>query len=108
MKATFDITIIAEEKKIVLSNMVSHQIIKFIYLLKLILLKPLKEKNSYDENPDLSRFSFETTPFMSSYLAAFVVGEYGIISGKLHNNAPVNVYTPLNCEKMGEFALDVK
>jgi aminopeptidase N len=107
MKATFDITIIAEENKIVLSNMVS-QIMKLFHLIKFILLKPLKEKNSYDENPDLKRFSFETTPFMSSYLAAFVVGEYGIISGKLHNNAPVNVYTPLSCEKMGEFALDVK
>ena len=44
---------------------------------------------------------------MSSYLAAFVVGEYGVISGKLHNTAPINVYTPLNSEKMGGLALDV-
>ena len=44
---------------------------------------------------------------MSTYLAAFVVGEYDVISGKLHNNSPVNVYTPLKEEQEGKFALDV-
>ena len=40
-------------------------------------------------------------------LKAFVVGEYGVISGKMHNNKPVNVYTPLKEEHKGKFALDV-
>ena len=82
--------------------------IKIIKISKHFLFKPLKETKAYDKNPELSSFIFATTPVMSTYLAAFVVGEYGVISGKLHNNASVSVYTPLNSEKMGEFTLDVK
>jgi aminopeptidase N len=44
---------------------------------------------------------------MSTYLAACVVGEYGVINGKLHNGASVNIYTPLKAENMGQLALEV-
>ena len=44
---------------------------------------------------------------MSTYLLAFVIGEYGVLKGKLHNGALINIYTPLQKEYMGEFALGV-
>ncbi len=43
---------------------------------------------------------------MSTYLLAFVVGEYDFVDGYV-NDTLVRVYTPIGKSKLGEFALDV-
>jgi aminopeptidase N len=67
----------------------------------------LKEIQPYENDDGVKRFIFEKTPIMSTYLLAFVVGNYGSLSGTLHNGASITVYTPLMKEHMGEFCLDV-
>jgi puromycin-sensitive aminopeptidase len=55
----------------------------------------------------LKRFKFEKTPIMSTYLLAFVVGEYDYIEDKDRNGILIRVYTPLGKKEQGQFALDV-
>ncbi|CAM6002994.1 unnamed protein product, partial [Sphagnum balticum] len=92
LKATFDIVIIADKTKTVLSNM------------------PLKTQSTVDANKD--KFVFERTPIMSTYLVAYVVGEFDYIEGSVkeandvHSTA-VRVYTPVGKSAMGQFALEI-
>jgi puromycin-sensitive aminopeptidase len=44
---------------------------------------------------------------MSTYLLAFVVGEYDYIEEKDKNGCLVRVYTPLGKKHFGKFALEV-
>ena len=44
---------------------------------------------------------------MSTYLLAFVVGEYDFIEAKYINEVLMRVYTPLGKKETGKFALDV-
>jgi len=44
---------------------------------------------------------------MSTYLVAFVVGEFEYIEGTTSDNILVRVYTPCGKTIQGEFALDV-
>ena len=44
---------------------------------------------------------------MSTYLLAFVVGEYDFIEAKDKNDVLIRVYTPLGKKHFGQFALDV-
>jgi len=89
VKATFDVSIIAEENKTVLSNM------------------PLIETTPVSGSATLKRFAFAKTPIMSTYLLAFVVGEYDYIEDKDRNGVIVRVYTPLGKQEQGKFALEV-
>lgn len=89
LKATFDVTIIAEENKTVLSNM------------------PLLDANPVEGGQNLRRFRFDRTPIMSTYLLAFVVGEYDYIEDKDRNGVLIRVYTPLGKQELGRFALEV-
>ena len=57
--------------------------------------------------PSLSRFKFERTPTMSTYLLAFVIGEYDYIEEKDRNGVLIRVYTPLGKIELGRFALEV-
>ena len=45
---------------------------------------------------------------MSSYLLAFVVGEFDFVEEKDANGVLVRVYTPLGKANLGQFALDVR
>ncbi len=45
---------------------------------------------------------------MSTYLLAFVVGEYDYIEDKDRNGVIIRVYTPLGKKELGQFALEVK
>lgn len=56
----------------------------------------------------LKRFKFEKTPIMSTYLLAFVVGEFDYIEDKDRNGILIRVYTPLGKKEQGRFALEVK
>ncbi len=44
---------------------------------------------------------------MSSYLVAFVIGEFDYVEKRCPNNMPVRVYTPVGKQDMGIFSLDV-
>ncbi|KAJ1788654.1 hypothetical protein LPJ59_005499, partial [Coemansia sp. RSA 2399] len=91
-KATFDITLRVKEQLVALSNM-----------------DVSKTESTGD---GLKEVSFSTTPIMSTYLLAFVVGELEYIeaetSGK-HNGRPIpcRVYTTPGKSEKGRFALDV-
>ncbi|XP_049847916.1 puromycin-sensitive aminopeptidase-like [Schistocerca gregaria] len=51
---------------------------------------------------------FQTTPRMSTYLLAFVVGEFDYVEGvTTKGGVPMRVYTPLNQADRGCFALEV-
>ena len=50
---------------------------------------------------------FATTPVMSTYLLAYVIGEYEYVEQLSQRNIPVRVYTPLGKTEQGRFALDV-
>ena len=50
---------------------------------------------------------FNRTPIMSTYLLAFIVGEYDYIEDKDSNGVLVRVYTPLGKKEQGRFALNV-
>lgn len=50
---------------------------------------------------------FDTTPIMSTYLVAVVVGEYDYVEDKSNDGVLVRVYTPLGKKEQGLFALDV-
>lgn len=89
LKATFDVTIVADKDKTVLSNM------------------PLIDATSVEGSASLQRFRFERTPIMSTYLLAFVIGEYDFIEQRDSNGVLIRVYTPLGKTELGKFALEV-
>lgn len=52
--------------------------------------------------------SFERTPIMSTYLLAFVVGEFDYVEDRDSDNVLIRVYTPKGKKEKGQFALEVK
>ncbi|KAF9418987.1 hypothetical protein HW555_004314 [Spodoptera exigua] len=86
IKATFDITLEVPADRVALSNM------------------PVKEEKLKGE---LKRIHYDTTPIMSTYLVAFVVGEYDYVEKKSRDGVLVRVYTPVGKSKQGLFALEV-
>lgn len=51
--------------------------------------------------------TFHRTPVMSTYLVAFVVGEYDYVEKKDTDGVIVRVYTPVGKKNQGTFALEV-
>ncbi len=87
-KATFDLTLTTETGVTVLGNM------------------PIKE--SRDTSQEIRETTFETSPRMSPYLLAFVVGELHGKSAKTKSGVDVNVWaTPAQAPDSLNFALDV-
>ena len=63
---------------------------------------------SEEELPgDLKKLTFARSPKMSSYLLAFVVGEFDFVEATDANGVLIRVYTPLGKAEQGRFALDV-
>lgn len=86
-KATFALQLVTETDQTVLSNM------------------PVKLQKT--DNGRLIT-SFETTPRMSTYLLAFVVGELHKKSGNTKNGVDVNIWaTPAQSAESLDFALDI-
>ncbi|KAF3852737.1 hypothetical protein F7725_006092 [Dissostichus mawsoni] len=50
---------------------------------------------------------FATTPIMSTYLVAFVIGEYDFVEAQSSDGITVRVYTPVGKSEQGKFALEV-
>lgn len=88
-KATFDITIVTNIAKTVLSNM------------------PLKDTKIYDKDNSLTEYHFERTPIMPTYLVAFIVGEFDYVEKVNDLGTLVRVYTPVGKAHMGNFTLDI-
>ena len=86
IKSTFDITLIVPKDRVALSNM------------------PVVSET---ENEGLKTLKFDTTPIMSTYLVAVVVGEYDYVEDTSADGVLVRVYTPLGKKEQGQFALDV-
>lgn len=86
-KATFDVTLTTESDVTVLGNM------------------PVKEQRQQDDNLVTS---FETTPRMSTYLVAWVVGELHKKTAVTKRGVEVNVWaTPAQSAESLDFALDI-
>lgn len=87
IKATFDISLIVPKDRVALSNM------------------PAVSETATDDGNLLIKF--DTTPIMSTYLVAVVVGEYDFVEGKSVDGVLVRVYTPVGKKEQGIFALEV-
>lgn len=86
-KATFDVTLTTENNQIVLGNM------------------PIKFQRVEKDN---LLTTFETTPIMSTYLLAWVIGDLQKISGKTKDDVEVNIWsTPAQPLDNLSFALDI-
>ena len=55
----------------------------------------------------MKRVTFARTPIMSTYLLAFIVGEFDYVEQRDINGVLVRVYTPVGKKEQGQFALDV-
>ena len=84
-KATFDIAAVADSELVAISNS-----------------KALSDKPGPDGKHTVR---FATTPRMSSYLAALVVGHFEYIEGEA-DGIPIRVYSTPGKKEMGKFALE--
>jgi aminopeptidase N len=84
-KATFDITAVADKGQIAISNS-----------------KVVSDTPGPDEKHTVT---FATTPKMSSYLAALVVGDFEYIEGEA-DGIPIRVYSTPGKKEMDRFALE--
>ena len=88
----------------------SLQSISIIYRTFLIPLPPSLPQNEVscdDVEGDLKKVTFACTPVMSTYLLAFIVGEYDYVEETDANGVLVRVYTPVGKAEEGRFALNV-
>ena len=67
----------------------------------------VKEEKEYAEDTSLKVVKYARTPVMSTYLVAFVVGEFDFVEGRDANGVTIRVYTPKGREVRGQFALEV-
>ena len=68
----------------------------------------MKSESSLESDASLKVLTFEQTPIMSTYLLAFVVGEFDYVEGKDTDGVLVRVYTPTGKKEQGQFALEVR
>lgn len=90
-KATFDVTLVVPKDRIALSNM------------------PIKSEEDLPKGDCgcWKTVSYQRTPIMSTYLLAFIVGEFDYVESADKDGVNIRVYTPLGKKEQGEFALDV-
>lgn len=87
IKATFDISLVVPKDRVALSNM------------------PVRSQKDHGDSYKI--IEFDTTPIMSTYLVAVVVGEYDYVEGTSSDGVLVRVYTPVGKKDQGTFALEV-
>ena len=66
------------------------------------------ETGRVDVDEALVSVTFARTPIMSTYLLAFVVGEYDYVEDKDSDGVLIRVYTPVGKSEQGAFALEVR
>lgn len=89
IKATFEIVLVVPKDRTALSNM------------------PVISDIIVASDASLRTVTFDTTPIMSTYLVAVVVGEYDYVEDTSSDGVTVRVYTPVGKKEQGRFALDV-
>lgn len=89
VKATFDVTLVVPKDRVALSNM------------------PVVSEVPMEGDTNWKVMTYDRTPVMSTYLLAFVVGEYDYVEGKDADGVLVRVYTPVGKKAQGQFGLDV-
>jgi aminopeptidase N len=89
LKAVFKVTLVVPKNKTYLANM---QVEK-------------EEEHPYSTNKKV--VIYKETPLMSTYLLAFVVGDFDSISSETQKKVKVSVYAPPNKTNLAEFALNV-
>uniref|UniRef100_A0A1B6E9J3 Aminopeptidase n=1 Tax=Clastoptera arizonana TaxID=38151 RepID=A0A1B6E9J3_9HEMI len=87
IKAVFDITLSVPVGKVAISNM------------------PVCSSTTNESGDHIVKFS--TTPIMSTYLVAVVVGDFDYVEDTSTDGVLVRVYTPVGKKEQGEFALNV-
>lgn len=70
--------------------------------------KNVTDRKPYLDDENLVEVKFARTPVMSTYLVAFVVGEYDFVETRSTDGILVRVYTPVGKAEQGKFALEVK
>ncbi|XP_009980887.1 PREDICTED: puromycin-sensitive aminopeptidase-like protein, partial [Tauraco erythrolophus] len=88
IKATFDISLVVPKDRVALSNM------------------NVIDRKPYPDDENLVEVKFARTPTMSTYLVAFVVGEYDFVEARSLDGVLVRVYTPVGKAEQGKFALE--
>lgn len=71
------------------------------------MLKNVIDRKPYPDDENLVEVKFARTPIMSTYLVAFVVGEYDFVETRSLDGVLVRVYTPVGKAEQGKFALEV-
>ncbi|CDK29653.1 unnamed protein product [Kuraishia capsulata CBS 1993] len=87
LKATFDVNLIAKKELVCLSNM------------------DVKSETELDGGK--KKVSFNTTPLVSTYLVAFIVGDLKYIEADYKYRIPVRVYTTPGLEDQGRFSVEL-
>uniref|UniRef100_A0A0V0J295 Aminopeptidase n=1 Tax=Schistocephalus solidus TaxID=70667 RepID=A0A0V0J295_SCHSO len=97
-KATFDISLVAMDNEVALSNMpeVSRTIIP-----------PPAGRPAPVDGHNYVKVQFDRSPYMSTYLVAMVVGNFDHVSAKDVNGVDIRVFTPPGKKSCGEYALEV-
>lgn len=71
-------------------------------------LQNVIDRKPYPEDDSLVEVKFATSPIMSTYLVAFVIGEYDFVESQSSDGVTVRVYTPVGKAEQGKFALEVR
>lgn len=79
----------------------------FIFIISSFFFQPCIDESDLEEDPSWKVMKFGRSPLMSTYLVAFFVGEFDVVSGKDSDGVHVCVYTPVGKKEQGRFALEV-
>ncbi|MBI2019080.1 M1 family metallopeptidase [Candidatus Daviesbacteria bacterium] len=86
-KSIFDVTLMIPSHMTAISNTVESEV--------------------WEHETGIKAVKFESTPKMSAYLLAFIVGEFESVEKKSENGILVRVFTTPGKKEQGRFALDV-
>jgi puromycin-sensitive aminopeptidase len=91
IKASFEVTLTTPADRVAVSN------------------TPVIATKVFDgaDGTKMKEWKYAETPVMSTYLLAFVVGDFDFLSDYTKEGVQVTVYTPVGKSAQGKFALDV-
>jgi hypothetical protein len=101
-KARFDVTLLVSPSLTAVSNMPVLQKTTTAASAD----EPTAVSRGLTYPANLSRYQYYTSPIMSTYLLAVVVGEFDYISKTSRSGTEVRVYTGLGKSHLGRFSLD--
>lgn len=100
-KATFTLTLIVSPHLTAVSNMP----VDTRTTTRASADEPLQISRGLTYPAGLVRYTFRASPIMSTYLLAWVLGEFDFISAVGKSGTEVRVFTPLGKSQLGQFAL---